>query len=87
MGNSIPFTSFRQFQANIREKGGIWAGDDVYFSQYRDGFSASYKPNFPNHSSEDCAISYDWFKDEWTYMTSEIYDAEYKKIVERMANR
>ena len=82
MENNIHLTSFRQFQANIREKGGIWAGEDVYFSQYRDGFGASYQPNFPYHSPEDCAISYSWLKDEWTYLTPEIYDAEYKRIEE-----
>lgn len=72
-------SEFSIFKNSIREKGGIWASDDVYFTQYRDGYSASYKPYFPEHSVEDCAISYNWLTDEWTYMTPEIYDAAYKK--------
>lgn len=68
------------FKQNIREKGGIWASDHVYFSQFRDGFSASYRPNFPEHSPEDCSITYNWVKDEWHYFTPDIYDAEYNRI-------
>ena len=74
------YSDMQNFQRNIREKGGIWASDDVYFTQFRDGFSASYRPCFPERSPEDCSISYDWIKDEWTYITPEIYDAEYKKV-------
>lgn len=71
---------FRNFKESVREKGGIWASDDVYFTQFRDGYSASYKPHCPEHSAEDCAISYNWLTDKWSYMTPEIYDKEYRKV-------
>ena len=72
--------SFAIFKKNVREKGGIWASNDVYFTQYRDGYSASYIPRWPEHSPEDCSISYNWITDKWTYRTPEIYDAEYNRI-------
>ena len=71
---------FAAFKRSIREKGGIWESGDVYFAQYRDGYSASYIPHWPEHSQEDCAISYNWISDKWTYRTPEIYDAEYNRI-------
>jgi len=75
------FSGFKDFIRNVREKGGIWASEDVYFAQFRDGFSASYRPEFPERSAEDCAINYSWIKDEWTYVTPEMYDAEYNRVV------
>ena len=71
---------FATFKESVREKGGIWASNNVYFTQYRDGYSASYIPHWPEHSPEDCAISYNWITDKWTYRTPEIYDAEYNRI-------
>lgn len=73
-------SDFHNFKNNVREKGGIWASDDVYFSQFRDGFSATYKPKYPEHSPDDCSISYNWQEDKWTYRTPEQYDTEYNKI-------
>lgn len=71
---------FATFKESVREKGGIWASNNVYFTQYRYGYSASYIPHWPEHSPEDCAISYNWITDKWTYRTPEIYDAEYNRI-------
>ena len=73
---------FEAFKANVREKGGIWTSDNVHFTKYMDGYSATYQPEFPYHSRDDCAIIYSWVKDEWSYMTPEIYDVEYNKIFE-----
>lgn len=80
-------SDFENFKKNVREKGGIWASNDVHFTEFADGFAASYKPDFPEHSKEDCAISYNYVKDEWNYKTPEQYDAEYNMIGETGESR
>ena len=70
-------SNFKCFKSDVRRKGGIWASDDVYFSQFRDGYSAVYKPNYPERSPDDCSISYNWQEDRWTYRTPEQFNAEY----------
>lgn len=47
---------FKEFQAQIRAKGGKWTSKDVYFSQLKDGYTAAYLPNYPNKSDEDDSI-------------------------------
>lgn len=49
-------SDFKQFKQAIRAKGGIWASDDVYFSSFRDGYSAGYLPNYPQKSDRDESI-------------------------------
>lgn len=44
---------FKNFQDNVKNIGGVWSGDDVYFSQMRDGYSASYKPKYPDSCIEE----------------------------------
>ena len=68
---------FGDFKSAVRRKGGIWASDDVYFTQYRDGYSASYKPEWPEHSKADCAWAYNWLKDEWRFEDPKSYDEKY----------
>lgn len=72
--------SYKEFKAEVLAKGGIWASDDVYFSQYRDGYSASYQPNYPEHSKEDCAFAYNWLKNEWRFEDPKSYDAKYRSV-------
>lgn len=73
---------FCDFKNCVLEKGGIWASCDVYFTQFRDGYSASYKPNYPEHSKEDCAIFYNWLTGKWSYMPPDIYDRKYQKVLD-----
>lgn len=47
---------FKQFISDIRKIDGVWESDDVYFSQMRDGYSASYKPNYPDNCINDMII-------------------------------
>lgn len=49
-------SDFKQFRTMIKSIGGVWNGDDVYFSQMRDGYSASYKPNYPKYYTKDMII-------------------------------
>lgn len=49
-------SDFKQFRTMIKSIGGVWNGDDVYFSQMRDGYSASYKPNYPKYCTKDMII-------------------------------
>lgn len=72
--------SLDDFKNVVRAMGGIWSGNDVHFTQYRDGFSASYKPDFPEHSQDDCAVSYNCLEDKWNYLSPEEYDAQYKQV-------
>lgn len=68
---------FGEFKSAVRRKGGIWASDDVHFTQFRDGYSASYKPEYPEHSKKDCAWAYNWQKDTWRFEDPVSYDAKY----------
>ena len=47
---------FKEFKNTVRAKGGIWASNDVYFSQLRDGYTAAYLPAYPQQSPKDEAI-------------------------------
>lgn len=49
-------TEFKSFIKAVREIGGKWASDDVYFFQMRDGYSATYKPEYPSSSNLDMRI-------------------------------
>jgi hypothetical protein len=49
-------SDFKWFKNTIRTKGGVWASDDVYFSQHKDGYSAAYLPQYPNKSNKDECI-------------------------------
>ena len=51
------WNGFETFKRNVREIGGVWAGDDVYFSQLRDGYSAAYKPKHPEYCNNDMIIN------------------------------
>ena len=72
--------SFRGFKEMVKSKGGVWNSDDVYFTQFRDGWSASYIPKYPEYSSEDQAISYNWFSRLWKYTGSKEYNEQYMKL-------
>lgn len=60
-------TGFKQFQAAVRSKGGIWAGDDVFFSQMVDLYGACYKPDYPNSSPHDQTLEYNPFTHMWRH--------------------
>ncbi len=49
-------SDFKWFKHAIRAKGGIWASNDVYFSQLRDGYTAAYLPAYPEQSPKDETI-------------------------------
>lgn len=49
-------SDFKQFQNNIKSIGNVWNGNDVYFSQMKDGYSATYKPNYPDGCTKDMII-------------------------------
>lgn len=47
------FKSFIQF---VKERGGVWASKDVYFTQTRDCYIADYRPDYPNQTEKDKTI-------------------------------
>lgn len=49
-------TYFKVFQNDIKNIGGVWGGNDIYFSQMKDGYSATYKPKYPDSCIEDMVI-------------------------------
>lgn len=49
-------SNFKQFQNNIKNIGNVWNGNDVYFTQMIDGYSATYKPNYPECCIKDMII-------------------------------
>jgi len=55
---SHPFyeSSFKSFKRMIKEKGGVWQSEDVYFFQTRDTYSAEYLPEFPRYSERDLIV-------------------------------
>lgn len=42
---------FKQFKSLIINIGGVFATEDVYYSQMRDIYSAAYLPKYPEYSS------------------------------------
>ena len=48
---------YKDFKEKVKSLGGIWATRDVYFTQTRDSYYASYKPAYPDSSPEDAVIS------------------------------
>lgn len=50
-------TTFKEFQAEVKNIGGPFASDSVYFSQMRDQYSAAYKPEYPAASGRDIVIN------------------------------
>lgn len=69
-------TDFQWFKKVVKSKGGIWNTKDVCFAQFRDGYSASYLPNYPDHSPEDQALSYNWRSSQWRYISPEEYNSK-----------
>lgn len=57
-------TGFKYFQKIVREKGGIWSTDDVYFSQFKDSYQAAYLPGYPEKTPLDQVINCPLFKQE-----------------------
>lgn len=49
-------SKFTMFQYKIKNIGGVWASNDVYFMQTRDSYSAAYKPCYPKSSPRDMII-------------------------------
>lgn len=50
-------SNFKKFQNDILSLPGIWRNKkDIYFSQMKDGYSAAYKPQYPNSSNADKII-------------------------------
>lgn len=50
-------SNFQMFKLGIHRIGGVFAGEDVYFSQMKDVYSAAYKPDYPNDSIKDISIT------------------------------
>lgn len=49
-------SNFKQFQKNIKSIGNVWSGNNVYFNQMRDCYSATYRPNYPEGCTKDMII-------------------------------
>ncbi len=74
----LVMSDFDKFKMQIRNLGGVWADPNhVYFTQFRDGYSASYRPDWPGHTSEDMSISYNWVNDTWRRSDSKEYNRQY----------
>lgn len=51
------WNGFEAFKRKIRKLGGVWKSDNVLVSQHRDGYSAAYRPEYPEISDKDIVIS------------------------------
>lgn len=49
-------SKFKDFQNKIKEIGNVWNSEHVFFTQMRDGYSASYKPKYPESCNTDMII-------------------------------
>ena len=50
-------SNFKDFQNKVKSLHGVWASDDVCFTQTKDGYQAAYKPEYPNSSDMDMIIN------------------------------
>ena len=46
----------KDFQNKIKEINSVWNSEHVFFTQMRDGYSASYRPKYPGYCNEDMII-------------------------------
>lgn len=51
------FTGFDDFRRIVRSVFPHEKWESIYFSQLKDGYSAAYKPNYPESSNEDVIIN------------------------------
>ena len=49
-------SKFKDFQNEIKEINNVWNSENVFFTQMRDGYSASYRPKYPGYCNEDMII-------------------------------
>lgn len=84
-------TNFKKFKNDIKNIGGVWNTDDVYFSQMRDGYSASYQPKYPDGCTEDMIIqtlensgAYNRGNYELTIWQEHKYGCEYFNTIEEI---
>lgn len=57
--------SFSKFKCIIRNLGGVWATNAVYFSRTQCEYSARYLPAYPEPSKEDSWIQCCWVNGIW----------------------
>lgn len=50
-------SEFKFFRSEVTALFPLEKRNDIYFSQMRDGYSATYKPEYPNGSKRDIIIS------------------------------
>ena len=62
----MAYSGFSQFKSAVRDRGGVWASSDVYFSQFRDSYTAAYLPAYPKSSTEDTSIDFCHIDNQWT---------------------
>lgn len=53
-------SDFKTFREDIKSLGGVWASENVYFSQMRDGYTAAYKPKYPEPCNKYMTIQTLW---------------------------
>lgn len=58
---------FRTFRESIRNMGGVWTGNDVYFAQTQSQYTAAFLPEYPEKSKRDSTISCCWLNGGWDY--------------------
>lgn len=56
---------FGWFKKTVRSNGGIWASEHVRFTQFRDGYGATYRPSGCEHTTEDQAMTYNTDTGAW----------------------
>ena len=49
-------SKFKDFQNEIKEINNVWNSENVFFTQMRDGYSASYRPKYPEYCNKDMII-------------------------------
>lgn len=84
-------TKFKEFQNDIKSIGNVWSGNSVYFSQMKDGYSAAYKPKYPDGCTEDMIIqtlensgAYNRGNYELTIWKENKYSCEYFNYIEEI---
>lgn len=49
-------SKFKNFQIGVKEISKTWNSENVFFTQMRDGYSASYRPKYPEYCNDDMII-------------------------------
>ena len=71
------------FKETVRSKGGIWSSAFVWFTEFKSGYCAAYRPKGIEFSKDDCALLYRRSMASWEFLDSKEYHRSFGTTLPR----